>query len=250
MGPTIRFVVFTALRDRLFASLIAVSVVAFGIAVFLGSAAVVEAQEMMAVYAAGGVRVILAMGLTVFVAFHVERLHESREIEAILSRAISREKFVAAYWLGVTATAAIIIVPIVAFVAWISPSHLGALWWGATIAMECVIVVAFALFAALIMERAIPAIFATAGFYALARLIGFFLGIATQGRQLGANAVANPIFEGIAFAVPRLDLMAQTQWLVYGWDDSRIIGVLAVQTLIYVALLLAAACFDLRRKHF
>ncbi len=250
MFPTIRFVVVTALRDRLFASILAVAVVALGISVFLGGAAVAEGREMMAVYAAGGVRIVLVMGLSIFVAFHVERLHESREIEAILSRPISREKFVAAYWLGVTATALLAIAPLVAIIAVMSPSPAGALWWGATIAMECVIVVAFALFAALIMERAIPAIFATAGFYMLARLVGFFLGIAEGGRQAGVNSIANPIFEVIALMIPRVDLMGQTQWLVYGWDGIGIVGVLTAQTVIYASLLLAAACFDLRRKHF
>ncbi len=250
MKPTIKYVVLTALRDRLLTSLLIVLLMAFGIAAFMGSTAVAESREMTAVYAAGASRVILVLGLTVFVAFHVEKLHESREIEALLSRAISRETLVFSYWVGVAAVAVLIVGVLSAAVIYISPSRVGAMFWCATLLMESLIIIAFALASALIMERAIPAIFATCAFYALGRLVGFFLSIAVHGRQSGGNSVANPIFEGIALMIPRLDLMGQTRWIVYGLDQAAISIILPVQCLVYSALLLLTAMFDLRRKHF
>ncbi len=250
MKSTVHYVVLTALRDRLLTSLLLVLLIAFGIAAFMGSTAVTEAREMTAAYAAGAARVILALGLTVFVAFHVEKLHESREIEALLSRAISREVLVLAYWMAVAAIAALIVAVISLGVIYISPSRAGAIFWCGTLLMESLIVVAFALAAALIMERSIPAIFATGAFYALARLIGFFLGIALHGRQAGGNSIANPIFETIALMIPRLDLMGQTRWIIYGLDQVNLAFILPAQCIIYSALLLFTAMFDLRRKHF
>lgn len=250
MKPTIHYVVLTALRDRLLTSLLLVLVMAFGIAAFMGSTAVTEGQEMTAVYAAGAARVILALGLTVFVAFHVEKLHETREIEALLSRAISRETLVFAYWLGVALVAVLIVAVMSLGVVFISPSRSGALFWCATLLMESLIVVAFALAVALIMERAIPAIFATAAFYGLGRLVGFFLSISILGPQSGGNSVANPIFQAIALMIPRLDLMGQTQWIVYGLDQPALALILPIQCLVFSALLLLTAMFDLRRKHF
>jgi hypothetical protein len=250
MLPTIRLVVITAIRDRLLPSLLIFLALTFGISAYLGSAAVAEAGPMALVYAAGGVRLVMVLGLTVFVAFHLERLYETREIEGILSRAIARETFVISYWLGMSAVMAMVLVPVVATLFLFGPSKLGAAIWSASVLFEVLIVVAFVIFCAASMERAIPSIFATMGFYALARSTGFFLSLAEHGKQGGLNQIANPIVETIGHLVPRLDLMGQTQWLVYGAQEGGRIPLLAVQSVVYVVLLLGATTFDLRRKHF
>jgi ABC-type transport system involved in multi-copper enzyme maturation permease subunit len=250
MTPTIRFVVTTALRDKLFISLMGVLVLVFSISVFLGSGAVAEEREMTVVYAAGASRVVIMLALIIFTAFHVERLYETREIEAILSRAISREQFIFSYWLGLCTIACCFIFPVSAATFFLGLSHEGAVYWSLSILFEALIILAFVFFCAVILERAIPTIFVAVGFYGLARLIGAFANMAAHGTQLGVNRVANPIIEGIFYAFPRLDLLGQTRWLVYGADARDVIGIVAVQAAIYVALLLAAAMFDLRHKHF
>jgi len=250
MLPTIRFVVLTARRDKLFAALFGLLAVAIAAAAFLGGGAVTEQAEMTAVYVAGAARTILVLGLVVFVAFHIERLYDTREIEVILSRAYSREGFVASCWLGLAVVSLLLLAPVAAVVVTFSPSAIGAAYWSATVFAEYMVVLAFALFCALTMERAIPTIFATLGFYALARLSSFFLGMALHGKQGGINQVANPIYETIALLLPRLDLAGQTQWLVYGQIDNAVLGMIFVQAAVYSMLLLCAAMFDLRRKHF
>jgi hypothetical protein len=251
MGPTIRLVVITAARDRLFVSLFPLAVLVFASSLFLGGAAVTEAREMAVVYAAGASRVLIVMGLVVFAALHVERLFDTREIEAILARAVSREVFVAAYWAGMAAVSLVLCVPICVAIGGLSLSVTGALSWAGTVVCETFIVLSFVLFCALTLQRALPTIFASLGFYALARLVGFLLGIAEHGRQSGPNAVANPIFETIALFVPRLDLAGQTRWLVYGMEQAAgQAAVVAMQTVVYVPLLLLACMFDLRRKNF
>ena len=250
MTPTIRFVVITALRDRLFASLLGLLLLAFSVSAFLGSSAIIEQREMTVVYAAGAARMIVVLGLIVFAAFHVERLYETREIEAILSRAISRGTFVLSYWIGLAAITFCFIAPVAVAVLCLGLSQSGAAYWVLTIVCESGIVLAFALFCALTLERAIPTIFVVTGFYGLARLIGFFAGIADHGAQDGVNRILNPVLHGIFYAVPRLDLFGQTRWLVYGAEGSNIIALCLLQTVIFVALLLAAAVYDLRNKHF
>lgn len=66
----------------------------------------------------------------------------------------------------------------------------------------------------------------------------------------GVNIIAVPLSDLVALLVPRLDLFAQTRWLVYGPGPVDSMIVLGAQTLLYVALLLLAAMFDLRRKRF
>lgn len=250
MKPTIRFVVLTALRDRLFVALFAFLAITYSIAAYLGGGAVAEAEQMTVVYAAGAARYVLVLGLSVFVAFNIERLFETREIEAILSRAISREAFVFSYWLGIGAAALLILVPAVAVIFVFELSFQGAFFWAASVFMETLVVVAFAVFCGMTMERAIPTIFATIGFYVLARLIGVFTGIASGTGAAGTNQVANPIMEAIGYLVPRLDLAGQTQWLVYGLENKAVFALIALQATIYIPLLLAATMFDLRKKNF
>lgn len=250
MKPTVRLVLVTALRDRLFASLLSLEALVLVAGLFLGSSMIFEEKASALVFAAGTARVAVVLGLTVFVGFHVERLYDTREIEAILSRTISRGGFILSYWTGLIAVAAVFVLPVAAFIAIFHVSGLGALWWLVSLVLECCIVLAFAMFVGIILERAIPTVFATVGFYALARLVSFFLGIVDHGTLAHFNRASNPVMEAVAMVIPRLDLFCQTSWLVYGLDAQDKLYAIPLQAALYVPLLLFMATFDLRRKEF
>lgn len=250
MIATLKFVLLTALRDRLFAGLFTLVAAGFALAIYLGDAALVEKGQTTVVYAGGAARTVLILGLIVFQAFHIQRLYETREIEAVLSRAISRDKFIFAYWAGFAVVAILLAAPIIVLVMLFQWSFEGAVWWALSLIFECFIVIAFAVFAGITLEKAVPAVFATVGFYILARLMSFFLAISASTPASGVNAIAVPLSEFIALLPPRLDLFAQTRWLVYGPGAVDSLWVLIFQTALYVPLLLLAAMFDLRRKRF
>lgn len=250
MIATLRFVLLTALRDRLFAGLFTLVAVSFALAIYLGDAALVEKGQTTVVYAGGAARTILILGLIIFQAFHIQRLYETREIEALLSRAISRDKFIFSYWAGFAVVAVLLAAPIIGLVMLFQWSGVGAVWWAASLILECFIVVAFAIFAGITLEKAVPAVFATVGFYILGRLMSFFLAISASTPAEGVNAIAIPLSDFIALLLPRLDLFAQTRWLVYGPAPTESLLILFFQTCLYVPLLLLAAMFDLRRKRF
>jgi len=250
MRPTIRLVLTTALRDRFFVSLFGLIAGALALSIYLGGAALMEQAQATVVYAAGSARLILVLAITVFVAFHVERLYDTREIEAILSRAISKPQFVIAMWIGLVGITLMLVVPVTAAVYAFSVTPVGTFYWCVSLVLEAMIVAAFVLFAALTMERAIPTIFATIGFYALARLVGLLTSLTTFGQQSGVNRVTNPVADLISVMVPRLDLFGQTRWLVYGPESGETLTLIVVQGFIYVPLLILAAIFDLRRKQF
>ncbi|MBF0393988.1 MAG: hypothetical protein HQL38_15020 [Alphaproteobacteria bacterium] len=252
MRATFRYVLLTALRDRLFAGLFAVGLLAVLTSSFLGDAALVERGELTTVFAAASVRVILVLGIVLFVGFHVQRLYESREIEAILSRPLSREGFVLSYWLGLAAVALLLAVPVLALVAGAAGRVDGAgfLWWSASVLLEVLIVVALALFCSLTLERAIPSALAALSFYTLARMMSFLTAIADRpGMDNELHPLVGWVVKAVSLFMPRLDLFGQTAWLVYGPDAAFGLAV-AGQAAIYVPLLLAAAMFDLRRKRF
>ncbi|MDX2223259.1 MAG: hypothetical protein SFV21_10945 [Rhodospirillaceae bacterium] len=250
MRPTIRLVLITALRDRLFLSLFALLVSALGGAIYLSGGAVFEQVETAAVYSAGSARAIIVLGLIIFVGFQVERMFDNREVEAILSRAISRDKFIFAYWAGLAVIGAMFVAPVAILLNWIAPDAVGSAMWAISLVFEVWLVLAFAVFAGFTFERAVPTVLATIGFYVLSRLMSVFTGIAAQGKQSGANQITNPVIDAIALALPRLDLFAQSHWLIYGPPSLTVIAVVAIQSAIFVPLLVLAAAFDLRRRQF
>src|SRR5471030_2906314 len=100
MLTNIRYILITALRDWLFIGLLACVLCAAAISATLGNTAFLETQEMTITFAAGSARVILMVGLIVFVCFHIRSAFDTKEIDVIMSRPISRSNLVIAYWLG------------------------------------------------------------------------------------------------------------------------------------------------------
>jgi hypothetical protein len=204
---------------------------------------------MAIVLAAGTGRLILVVGLTVFAAFHIQALLETREIEAILARSISRTGFVISYWLGLSLLAVILTTAFGLLIATATRFTPGAFLWAGTLLAECTIVLAVVLFAALMLERATSAVLFTLGFYALARLMGFFVGIREAVDPTVVMRVAQRALDFVLLFIPRLDLFAQTRWIVYEpiGQTTRFIG---LETPLFLALVLGASVFDLRRKQF
>ena len=98
MQPIIRYILLTASRDWLFLGLMILIVIAAGISMFLGSTALSEQSLMQVAYISGSARLILIIGMILFICFHIRRSFDNREIEFNLSRPISRSKFVLAYF--------------------------------------------------------------------------------------------------------------------------------------------------------
>jgi len=249
MKATIHLILLTALRDRLFAGLFLLLAACFALSIFLGGAVLDEQLQAALVFAAGGGRVILVLGLTIFAAFHVQGLFETREVEAILARAISRSQFVFAYWMGLATLAVIGSALFGLAIAVITEFNPGAILWAGTLLAECVIMMGVVTFAGLMLERATPTVMFTLGFYALARLMGFFVAIRQTTDDTPINILINRGLDAVLLLIPRLDLFAQTRWIVYGSEAIDLV-MLATQTGLFLALILTAAVFDLRRKQF
>lgn len=255
MGTIIRYTLITALRDWLFVGLFVVLSVAIAISMFLASTALVEQQQMAIAYAAGTSRLIVIGGLIVFVSFHVRRLFDNREIEVILSRPISRARFVIAYWLGFLMLGIIVALPLIlALALFTRPDMVGLAYWGSSLILEIALVMAFTLVSALILRSSVTSVFSSFGFYALARMMGFFTATIhtpfAVTNSMDFNRIMQFVLELISMLLPRLDLFGETRWLVYGMQHMEHIWVYVVQSAVYIPLLLAIAIFDFQRKQF
>src|SRR5688572_17329156 len=137
MITNIRYILLTALRDWLFIGLLIGIVCATGISAILGGTAFIEEHEMTLTYAAGSSRVILMVGLIVFVCFHIRNAFETKEIDVILSRPISRASLILSYWLGFSLVGLLLLLPIVAVVGLIGPaSGMGFFAWAVSLLLE------------------------------------------------------------------------------------------------------------------
>lgn len=249
-GTLVRYVLMSALRDRLFLSLALLMVVGACLSLFLGSSALIEGDQFTLVFAAAGLRLAGVAGLVVFIVFHMRRSFDSKDVDFLLSRPISREGFILSHAVAFSILALAMAAAIGFAVFIVNPPAFGEghVFWAISLAMELMIVAGAALFFSMVLSSAAGGVFAVLGLYVLARLMGQLLGIAGISDTIQALRV---IMNIVSMVVPRLDLMAQSSWLVYP-DAGREIGygfVLA-QGILYSGLLIVAAMIDLRRRQF
>lgn len=245
----VRYVLTSALRDRMFVALGLAVVVGAALSAFLGSAAVVEGDRATLVFAAAGLRIAGLIGVVLFVIASVRRAFESRDVEFLLSRPVSRSGFLLAHAAGF-ALIALMAAAAVSLTLWALGPHLagpGTALWAASLAIEYVMMAAAALFFAMVVPSVTGAALATLGLYVLGRMSGQILGTIDAGGATWLERVA----ELISVLTPRLDLLGQSSWLVYGpeaaWPAA---GFALAQGAAFTALVLVAALFDLQRRQF
>jgi len=252
MLTNVRYILITALRDWLFIGLLVGVLFATAISATLGGTAFLEEKEMTITFAAGASRIIMMIGLIVFVCFHIRNAFDTKEIDVILSRPISRTNLVIAYWLGFSFVAFLLTLPIIAIVAFIKPlDWAGFFGWSVSLMLETFLIVALALFSAFTLRSAVTSVLACMGFYVLSRMMAFF--IATVESPMFNDVkfiVLKYALIGISAIVPRLDFFAKTEWLSYGFTTSQEWIVFLAQVVIFVPLLLLAAIVDFKRKQF
>lgn len=252
MLTNIRYILITALRDWLFIGLFLGVLFATAISATLGGTAFLEEKEMTITFASGSSRLILMIGLIVFVCFHIRNAFDTKEIDVILSRPISRSNLVVAYWLGFSFVSLLLVVPVVGLIGLIGVGNWsGYFGWAASLLLEATLVVALALFSAFTLRSATASVLACMGFYVLSRMMTFFVMTAQSGAVHGQEYVLlKYVLTAISTIVPRLDLFSKSEWLIYGFNLSQDWIVFIAQAAIFTPLLLLASIADFRRKQF
>jgi hypothetical protein len=122
--------------------------------------------------------------------------------------------------------------------------------WGASLAAECALVAAAALFFSLSLTSVVGALAATAGLYLLARAMAAIQGMANSPllEPTFSSRAASAIVDGLSFLLPRLDGVTRSEWLLYGVPDAPAIAGALGGLLVYATLLFAAGLFDFHRR--
>lgn len=267
----VKYVLTAALRDKLIMTLALMMLMVAAVAAFMGSTAVTEQDHSSLVFSAGALRFLGVTGLILFCCFYISRSFENKEVEFLLSRPISRLSFLFSHAVAFmilsffTALAIMLVMMIIG-----RPDMSGLLVWGASLAVEFSIMSVAALFFSMVLPSAAGSALATMGFYVLSRVIGTLFTIMALPPANWFFAFMNSIMELISILIPRLDLMGQTMWLVYGVGDSvgikflpaagsyaywlighlGLIGFIGIQGILSIGLLLMAASYDFLRRQF
>jgi hypothetical protein len=247
-----KYVLTAAVRDRMILSLIVAFVVSISLSAFLGSAASLERGEFAITFAGYGLRIISMTGLCLFAVFYIRRSFDSKDIELLLSRPVSRTQIILCFSAALITLAIFtgIIQGMCLYVLSPGSFGMGTMLWTLSIIAENIIMINVALFFAMVLSSASAAMLSALGFYVLARMMGEILGIIFTGSSFAWAKPIEIIMKAISMVMPRLDLMGQSSWLVYGSDSSVSFGFIIAQCVVYTGLIVTAAVIDMARRKF
>lgn len=253
MFSILKYVLKNGLRDRLYAGLLLTIIIAFAVAIFLGSTMMVEKNQSSLIYALGSFRTILALGMILFVGINVSRAFENKEIEFILSKPVSRERFIIGYVAGFFVANFLIMLPVIAAILFIfEVNKIGFLFWNLSVLVENLLVISFCLLSCLILKNSFLAILSSIAFYTLSRMMGLFvmaIDLPQNYNDVKNNTVAMAL-KFLSAIFPRLDLFAQSSWPTYGVIDNSTLYLIFFQSIIYLPLLIFMAFHDFKKKQF
>jgi hypothetical protein len=254
MYSILKYILLTAVRDRLYVGLFIILLAAFGISSAVGGTALLEKAQATTAFVAGSSRMIFAVGMILFVCFYVHKTFENREVEFVLSKPISRHSFILAYLLGFILVALLIIIPLVALLFFMKANLIGLSYWALSLILEALIIITFSLLAALILKSAVSSVMASLGFYIISRMMGFFVLTIKIPQELSDFATLDRFLKAtlkiISIVFPRLDLYGKSEWLIYGVVNYSDIYIILGQSLIYIPLMIFMAFYDFNRKQF
>lgn len=221
----------------------------YGLAAFLAQVALTESLALQAAILAAWLRFCAVFFVAAQVTSSVLREIQDKGLERMLALPLSRATQYLGRLAGFALTGVLIAaVFALALLPWARPAAVAA--WGASLALEAVLVAAAALFFAMTLAQLVPAIAATAGLYLLGRSIGAIQAMAAgPGNEASwAGNLARHAVDLVALLLPALDRATRTEWLLYGAPAPSTFAVAAGAVALYAALLAAAGLFDFHRR--
>lgn len=250
--PLFRYIMMAALRDRLILSIVGLMLVVVSLSVFFGATVITEQDQFVRSFAAFGVRLFGVVVLVLFVVTYIRRSFEGRDVDYLLSRPIGRIRFILTHAAGFSFLAFLAAGFLGGVVAFLQMHNInaGLLSWWLSIGLEFIIMANVAMFFAFVMTSQTVCLIMVFAFYLLSRLIGEILGILQKGGQTGVMSLLSKIMEMISIFIPRLDLMGQTKWLLYGVPETLSLPFIMGQGIVFLLVVIGASVLDMHRRQF
>lgn len=241
-----------ALRNRILWIAVVFAVAGLGLAGFIGDVAITEEREVKVILLAAAYRYCAALTLMVLVISTLVREFNDKCLELYLSLTISRLIYFAGKMAGFFIAGALLSA-VFGAVLLLYADAASALLWSATLACELAIVAVVGVFCVMSFNQQIPAAFAaTLSFYLMCRAADGIVLISKSEIILHTTGVyaMKFIVESLAFILPSLSRFARSDWLAYGNAGfADVMPDVALQTIVYVALIGAATMIDFSRKN-
>ncbi|MBE8158503.1 MAG: ABC transporter permease, partial [Betaproteobacteria bacterium] len=238
-----------ALRNRILWIALVFSVMGVGLAAFIGDVALVEHRAVEVVLLASAYRYCAALALMVLVISTLVREFNDKCLELYLSMTISRGIYFTGKLCGFFAVGGLL-AAVFGGVLLLYADAVPAAFWALSLMCELAIVAAVAVFCVMSFNQQIPASFAAClVFYLMCRAADGIVLISKSEiilHTFGAAAMQF-IVKTLVFVLPSLGRFARSEWLAYGGGDYGM-GLVALQTAVYVGLIGAAAMIDFSRK--
>ncbi len=252
--PLFRYILMAAGRDRFVWGLLGVLAITVSLSNFFGASVITEQNEFASTFAAFGFRLFGVTCVVMFIGTYIRRCFENRDIDFLLSRPIGRMQFVFTHAAAFSTLAILTALVMGGTILGLEKHGAEAgfyLWW-VSIMVEFLIMANVAMFFAFVITSSTACLLAIFSFYLLCRLMGDILGIMQnhsvelQGKYLAMSK----IMEAISMFIPRLDLMGQTKWLIYGPSSEITYAFLLGQGAVFASLIIAATAIDMHRRQF
>lgn len=246
-----RFTLIEAIHSRVALAALIVILAGAGLGQFTNMLALTDSTGIQAATLAALYRMAAVFLLCSFTIASVVREHNDKSLELTFSLPLPRAAYLLGKWLGCT-LAAVVLAGLFALPLGFSAPWPALAAWAVSLALELTLMASASLLCALTFTHVVGSLTATAAFYALSRAMGALLAIGSGSvaplESAGFQA-ANWMLQVIAALLPRLDLFTRTAWLTGDGEPFADLGLIALQSVVYTALLLAAGFIDLMRKN-
>ena len=238
-------------RNRLFRLTLAGLLCLLGIAEFTGELAVTETSNVQAALLASFSRWFLIMTSALFVITSMVREFNDKGTEQILSLPVSKAGYYFGKFFGFMSLSLIIAVSICIILLLYTDFTWLAVWF-VSLLCETAIIISVSMLCMFTFSNITISFMVVIAFYLLSRSMEA-IQLLSASPILESNSFSQEfmtaLVNGIAYFLPDLNRFSNSEWLVYGIENSNL-GVNLLQTLIYLALLISAGLFDLSRKEF
>jgi hypothetical protein len=244
-----RFILLEARRGGLPWLAAAGIALALALAAFVSQLALTESRSLQAALVAALLRAVAVFLVAAHVAGSTLRELNDKALEFMLSLPLSRASQYGGRLLGFAASGALLAAAFAApLLLWSPPAAVAA--WGVSLALECALVAAAALFFAMSLGQLVPAIAVTLALYLLGRTMSAIQAIAAGplAEPSLAAVLARHAVDAVAMLMPALDKATRTEWLLYGVPGPSAYSAALLGLALYFALLAAAGLFDFHRK--
>lgn len=244
--------VLEAVRNRVLWLVAVIACGGIGLAQFLNQVAITESIQIQTALLAALMRVAAVFIVATFVVTSMVREANDKVADLLLAQPVPRSSYFLGKFAGYAGTSLVLAVAFALPLFMFAPAISVLIWMG-SLMLELLIVTSVSLFCVITLTQVLSAFAATAAFYLLSRSMAamqMIAGAALTDNPSFADAAINRIVNGIAILLPSLDRMSMTDWLIAPPPGIGDILQMAGQSLVYVALIVAAAMFDLYRRNY